>query len=223
MSKLPITRAEAKAVGSPRYNTGKPCKHGHVADRFTSSGTCSECLAPRRREGMRKWAAENPEEKKRRAAEWYDKNRDEIIERVRENYYADIDKSRERAREYAASHKKEARQRAKKWAIDNPDRKKQSNIAWTEANRDRSNSLKAKYRAAKRQACPPWLNKEMLDQIHEIYRLRRQISEATGIVHEVDHIVPLQGGTVCGLHVPWNLRVITKEKNNRRPRLWKPA
>ena len=221
MKSLPTTRAEAKAAGSPRYNTGKPCKHGHIADRFTSSGTCSECLAPRRREGMRKWAAENPEEKKRRAAEWYDNNRDEIIERVRENYYADIDKSRERARDYAARHKKEARQRAKQWAVDNPDKKKQSNIAWVEANKARSNSLKAKYRAARRQACPPWLNKEMLNQIHEIYRLRRQISEATGIVHEVDHIVPLQGGTVCGLHVPWNLRVITKEQNNRRPRLWK--
>ena len=218
MSKLPTTRAEAKAAGSPRYNTGKPCKHGHIADRFTSSGTCSECLAPRRRDGMRKWAAENPEEKKRRAAEWYDNNRDEIIERVRENYYADIDKSRERARDYAARHREEAVDRAKRWKKNNPERAKEHDAA-----RDpvKLHAGKAKYRAARRQACPPWLNKEMLNQIHEIYRLRRQISEATGIVHEVDHIVPLQGGTVCGLHVPWNLRVITKEQNNRRPRLWK--
>ena len=220
MKSLPTTRAEAKAAGSPRYNTGKPCKHGHIADRFTSSGTCSECLAPRRREGMRKWAAENPEEKKRRAAEWYDKNRDEIIERMREKYYADIDKSRERSRDYAARHKKEAIVRNQKWRKRNPDYVQKH---YATRNKDALCAGKAKYRAARRQACPPWLNKEMLNQIHEIYRLRRQISEATGIVHEVDHIVPLQGGTVCGLHVPWNLRVITKEKNNRRPRLWKPA
>jgi len=221
VSKLPKTRAEAKAAGSPRYNTGKPCKHGHVADRFTSSGSCSECLAPRRREGMRRWAAANPEEKKRRAAEWYDKNRDEIIERVRENYYADIDKSRERARDYAARHREKAIRRAIEWRKANPDKKRYADLRWRKANPDLDNSLKAKYRAARRQACPPWLNKEMLNQIHEIYKLRRQISEATGVPHEVDHIVPLQGGTVCGLHVPWNLRVITKEKNNRRPRLWK--
>ncbi len=220
MSKLPKTRAEAKAAKSPRYNTGKPCKHGHVADRFTSSGSCSECLAPRRRESMRKWARANPEEKKRRAAEWYDKNRDEIIERMRETYYADLDKNRERARDYAARHREEAIQRVKQWKLDNPERVKINNAA-----RDpvKLHVSKAKYRAARRQACPPWLNKEMLDQIHEIYRLRRQISEATGVPHEVDHIVPLQGGAVCGLHVPWNLRVITKEKNNRRPRIWKPA
>ena len=220
MKPLPKTRAEAKAAKSPRYNTGKPCKHGHVADRFTSSGSCSECLAPRRREGMRRWAEANPEEKKRRAAEWYDKNRDEIIERVRENYYADLDKSRERARDYAARHKEEALARNQKWRQENPDYVQRH---YATRNKDALCAGKAKYRAARRQACPPWLNKEMLNQIHEIYKLRRQISEATGVPHEVDHIVPLQGGTVCGLHVPWNLRVITKEKNNRRPRLWKSA
>jgi hypothetical protein len=35
----------------------------------------------------------------------------------------------------------------------------------------------------------------------------------TGILHEVDHIYPLCGDTCSGLHVPWNLRVITKHEN----------
>ena len=43
MSKLPTTRAEAKAAGLSRYNTGKPCKHGHIADRFTSTANCVVC------------------------------------------------------------------------------------------------------------------------------------------------------------------------------------
>lgn len=39
------TRAEAKALGYPRYYTGKPCGRGHVTDRHTSTGGCIECIA----------------------------------------------------------------------------------------------------------------------------------------------------------------------------------
>lgn len=38
-----ITRADAKALGLKRYFTGKPCKHGHVAERVTSSTACVIC------------------------------------------------------------------------------------------------------------------------------------------------------------------------------------
>ena len=220
MSQLPVTRSEAKALGAPQYFTGKPCKQGHLAPKFTCSGSCTECLAARRREYMREWSEKNPEVKKQRAAEWYQKNREEVIERVRANYYKDVDASRQRARDYAETHKEEAKSRIKKWSQENPERKRQNDKAWVAANKDRAHSLKAKYRAARRQACPPWVDDEHMARIHEIYRLRREISDRTGVVHEVDHIVPLQGKIVCGLHVWWNLRVIPREENNRRPRIW---
>jgi hypothetical protein len=41
----------------------------------------------------------------------------------------------------------------------------------------------------------------------------RTEAKATGEKYVVDHIVPLRSDVVCGLHVPWNLRVITHEKN----------
>lgn len=217
MDKLPVSRSEAKAAGAPQYFTGKPCSKGHLAPKFTCSGSCTECLATRRREYMREWSAKNPELKKQRAAEWYEKNREEIIERVRANYHKDLDKSRQRARDYAETHKVEAAQRVKKWKKANPERARINDL-----NRDpvKLHSAKAKYRAARRQACPPWVDGAHMARIHEIYALRREISDRTGVVHEVDHIVPLQGKTVCGLHVWWNLRVIPKEQNNRRPRIW---
>lgn len=216
-SNLPQTRAEAKAAGAPQYYTGKPCKQGHDAPKFTCSGSCTECLAGRRREYMREWAKKNPEVKKERAADWYDKNRERVIERVRGNYYADLDRSRARGRDYAAENRGAARARAKQWKLDNPERARINDL-----NRDpvKLHSAKAKYRATRRMACPPWVDEAHMTRIHGIYKLRREITEQTGVPHEVDHIVPLQGKTVCGLHVWWNLRVIPKEENNRRPRIW---
>lgn len=42
---LPTSRAAAAAAGVSQYFTGKPCKNGHVAHRYTQSGTCSQCIA----------------------------------------------------------------------------------------------------------------------------------------------------------------------------------
>jgi len=58
-------------------------------------------------------------------------------------------------------------------------------------------------------ALPPWTN---LDEIKKVYADCHKLS-ASGVRHEVDHIVPLQGHTVSGLHVPWNLRPIPASLN----------
>jgi len=74
-----------------------------------------------------------------------------------------------------------------------------------------------KYRATRRarefSAKPSWLTKDHEDQIDSLYRLARDLSESTEIGYHVDHIVPLNNNRVCGLHVPWNLRVITQTEN----------
>lgn len=60
-------RAEARAVNAARYFTGKPCKRGHVAERFTASKTCSTCEANKR--------ASNPG----RSTRWFLENRARAI------------------------------------------------------------------------------------------------------------------------------------------------
>lgn len=114
-----------------------------------------------------------------------------------------------------------SRARTRAWAAANPDRKRQMDLEFKAKNPAKVTSYKARYRAARRQATPPWLTDTQIAKIEAVYAEARRLSEETGVPYEVDHIVPLAGRVVSGLHVPWNLRAIPKIENNRRPRIYK--
>lgn len=78
------------------------------------------------------------------------------------------------------------------------------------------NAVGAKYRCTKLNATPKWLTKSQLDLIKMFYARAKYLTIETGIPHQVDHIIPLQGENVCGLHVPWNLRIVTKSENSSK-------
>jgi 5-methylcytosine-specific restriction endonuclease McrA len=79
--------------------------------------------------------------------------------------------------------------------------------------KSRRNAITAKRSAARLKRTPPWLNKNQLEQIKQFYQEAKELETSTGIKHHVDHIVPLQGENVSGLHVPWNLQVLTAAEN----------
>lgn len=62
-------------------------------------------------------------------------------------------------------------------------------------------------------ATPGWLTEDHKAAIRATYKAARSAWLNTGVKHHVDHIVPLQGENVSGLHVPWNLQVITAHQN----------
>src|SRR6516162_8367059 len=102
-----IGRAEARALGLKRYFTGKPCKHGHVAERVVSSPDCVQC----RRGRVRGWRAANPE-----------KVREGDRERARKSRAADPERIRENARKWRAANLEMARERDRLHYAKNKDR-----------------------------------------------------------------------------------------------------
>ena len=71
----------------------------------------------------------------------------------------------------------------------------------------------ARRRAEQLKATPQWAD---LAKIRALYLDAARLSEQTGERHEVDHIVPLKGRYVCGLHVENNLRVILGTENRKK-------
>jgi hypothetical protein len=83
-------------------------------------------------------------------------------------------------------------------------------------NKDKIRMYNANYRAIKLKATPNWLTEEDHKWIQWIYTQAMRLSEYTGIPHHVDHIHPLRGKNICGLHTPKNLQILTADENRRK-------
>lgn len=111
--------------------------------------------------------------------------------------------------------------------------------AWREKNRQHVNSynesIRKKYphkhaerqrlRSARaRSAQPPWVDQAHKNRITEIYRCSKEFSEKFNRKYHVDHIIPLNGSNVCGLHVWWNLQILdantNMKKSNKHAEKW---
>ena len=84
---------------------------------------------------------------------------------------------------------------------------------WQKNNKGAKNSTQAKRRASKKNATPAWLTEEQHDDIKAMYVQAKKFEKLCNISYHVDHIVPLSGKDVCGLHVPWNLQILTASAN----------
>ena len=77
----------------------------------------------------------------------------------------------------------------------------------------KANANKAKRKAAKLQRTPKWLTAIDFERIRTQYQLAEILTKLHNKSWHVDHIIPLQGKIVSGLHVPSNLQVIRGSEN----------
>lgn len=181
-----------------RVLLAKPCKRGNIAPRSRSGHClCEACLDFRRQQHRnasaaksaykKKWLAANPEKASQYSRKWREAN---PLKR-RQVEQAWRAKNPEKVKEYSAK-------AGRKWSQNN----KAKRLA----------SVRAR-QLAKRHRTPSWVSKE---DFLPFYEEAARLTSETGVRHEVDHIIPLQGPEVSGLHVPWNLQVIPESENRRK-------
>ena len=143
-------------------------------------------------------------------------------------------KQRERQKRYAEKHKEKVKAAIKKWNSENKEKLNEASKNWYSRNKDSKefkdkNSRKtkewsaknphkvleqsARKRATKLQRMPAWLTDDDKWIISEFYRLAKDRTKLHGFQWHVDHIIPLRGKNVSGLHVPSNLQVVEKQIN----------
>lgn len=183
MSELQIiSKNEALSLGLKKYFTGRPCRNGHVSERFCNSGRCLDCSVV----NQRAWRDSNPEKSRESSRKWKKENPEKFLKS------------------------------SMAWRSKNPEKCRESVRKWMDVNPDKLRKNSALRRAALNGAKPKWLSKEHLAEISSIYRSAVDLELKTGVKHHVDHIVPLQGKNVSGLHVPWNLQVIPAVENMKK-------
>jgi hypothetical protein len=200
------SRSPERTVKAHECATTRLCKkcliEKPLSDFRAGRYKCKQCILEERRERYRL----DPEYRKRQLAHsknGYAKHRDNRLAQKSEYgkrpEIADREKARRRKRyNEDQEYKKKTNARQRRYYKDN----KSANAA-----------KRAKRRALEHSACPEWADQQ---KIAEMYKEARKLTRETGVVYSVDHIIPLKGKAVCGLHVETNLQVIPLSENIRK-------
>lgn len=188
---------------------------------------CKPCAVLARKQ----WATANPDRVKELNRRWVAKDPERNRAKTREWAAANLDRKKESDRAYRSENAERLRERHADWVtrnaeqqaasrrakrLENLDAERAKNREWKRSNPDQVAAANARRKARKLKACPSWLTAEHHQRMRQFYADARQRTLSTGVPHQVDHIVPLLGAAVCGLHVPWNLQVLTAEENVKK-------
>jgi 5-methylcytosine-specific restriction endonuclease McrA len=185
----------------------------------------------RSRELNRNWTRKNPEKNRAKSAAWNAAN--PLWKKTRDKVYAEDNKEkiREGSKAYRQKNAESVKVKNALWYAENKDRlsvlrklryqetkqaSREYSIRFKKENRAYYNAVGRLRELKKKKATPRWLTTEHLEEMKNLYLLSEMQAADTGLAHHVDHIVPIMGKTVCGLHVPWNLQVITQEANLKK-------
>ena len=148
--------------------------------------------------------------------EWVRANKHKQQEYYQKNKETLIIKNNIRKNKYRVENREDYLAQSHDYYIRNKEDVLRKNKIYRDNNKGAKNALTAKRRALKKNATPKWLSKFDMQYIRHLYIQARALTDLTGEVHEVDHIIPLQSDLVCGLHCPLNLQILTKTHNRKK-------
>lgn len=167
----------------------------------------------------KKMAERGPLEYKPRAPrpKMSDEERNESRRAQKRHYYL---KNRERlkakSKQYARDNQEKRSEYHAQWRAENADRKRQMDKGWRDSNKGivGFNSMVRYMRKIRSQ--PSWLSPIQICQMQQFYEIAAGLRMQDGIPYHVDHIIPLKGKAVSGLHVPWNLQILLGGENQSK-------
>lgn len=170
---------------------------------------CKACVNER----MSAWRQANAAKVAEQKRLYYEANAAKVAEQQRAYREANAAKVAERKRAYREANAAKIAERMRAWQQANAARIAEQGRLYREANPHLVNAKTARRRAAQLQRTVAWSDAVAIATLYEI---AARVSRCTGIEHHVDHVVPLQGRKVSGLHVPLNLRVVPATLNLRK-------
>lgn len=117
---------------------------------------------------------------------------------------------------YRAKNREKERSRQAEWTKNNREKANARVYRYQKRNPQRASDAASRKYYALKAATPRWLTVGNLVEIKWAYELAKERSLSTGNPHVIDHIIPLQGENICGLHVPWNLQILTRSENSKK-------
>lgn len=226
-------------MGAKFFFTGKPCSHGHIAQRYVS-GSCTECKAIDRAKKSeenaayaRQWRKENPEKCRQyheearqegRGSQYYQKNRELNIKKAVEWRTKNLERSRDNQRNWCARNREYVNERAKKYRplqlalqakyrAEDPEKFRAKSRAWRKKYPERARVSDANKKAMRKRAEGKFtradITKLMSLQKAKCIYCPRSLKNK----FHIDHIHPLSKG---GSNWPHNLQLLCEPCNMRK-------